>query len=292
MLIVVDLVHSLFSFSCAMSSASSCCIANHHARAETYDHVKHELILQCVVSGDRPKISWFKDNYNISNNRYTATEDYGGIRRLTIVDPVPSDFGCFTCRSEESGRIDEISLKVSGATLIAAAAPTAAGASSIAAEPRSQRSRSKFHDRSVARTVASTTVTQSECGSTMSTLLLRDAKRQPVFSTRFTDRTAAENTSIKLTCQIIGSDMQVEWLRNGVERCDDNPRYACRVRDGLATLEIFSARPDDTGKWSCRAVNQFGEDECTGYLRVFAGHERRPMPAMFTRPVKGSIVKA
>lgn len=240
--------------------------------SESYDHIKHELILQCVVSGDRPKITWFKNNYNISNNRYAATEDYGGIRRLTIADPVPSDFGCFTCRSEESGRIDEISLSVSGATLNSADAT------------RSQRSRSKFHDKSVVRTVTD----QSECGSTMSELL-RDTKRQPVFSTRFTDRTAAENSSIKLTCQILGTDVQVEWLRNGLERIDDNPRYACRFRDGLATLEVFSARPDDTGKWTCVAVNQFGEESCTGYLRVFAGHERRPMPPIFTRPVKGSI---
>lgn len=256
-----------------------CCIRTPAPISESYDVIKHELTLQCVVSGDRPKITWFKDNYHISNNRYAATEDYGGIRRLTIADPVPSDFGCFTCRSEDTaGHIDEISLRVSGRTL-----------NSGDETRRSQRSRSKFHERSVVRLAGDGDVSRSESVATNSCAEhMRDARRAPVFSTRLTDRTAAEHSTIKLTCQVLGTDVHVEWWR-GAERVDGDPRVACRCRDGLATLEVFSARPDDTGKYTCTATNQFGEDSCTGYLRVFAGHERRPMPPIFTRPVKGSV---
>lgn len=239
---------------------------------ESYDVGKNELTLQCVVSGDRPKITWFKDNYHISNNRYAASEDYGGIRRLTISDPVPSDFGCYTCRSDDGGRIDEISLTVACGTLAA----------------RSKRSSSKFHDRSIVRHISPEDDPDVSWMSSATSVHSRDTKRQPVFSTRLTDRTAAENTSIKLTCQIIGVDVCVEWYHNQV-RLNGNPRFACRLRDGLATLEVFSARPSDTGRYMCKALNAFGEDVCAGHLRVFAGHERRAMPPIFTRAVKGTL---
>lgn len=245
---------------------------------------KNELTLQCVVSGERPKITWFKDNYNISNNRYTPSEDYGGIRRLIISDPVPSDFGCFTCRSDDGGHIDEISLTVGGLTLLNGAARSASSVDPLDTRGRSRRrSLSKFHEKSVVRSVAESSVSGEQ--------YLRDARRQPMFTTRLTDRTAAENTCIKLTCQINGTDVRAEWYRNKTERLDGegDPNLVCRYREGLATLEVFCARPDDTGTYTCRAVNAYGEDNCTGYLRVFAGHDRRPMPPIFTRPVKGSI---
>lgn len=227
-----------------------------------------------MVSGDCPKISWFKDNYNISNNRYVVSEGYGGIRRLTIREPVPSDFGCYTCRSEENGHIDEISLTVSETTL-----------SKSDRHSRAHRSQSKFHERPIARKSESCAPTTQ----TEHTDHHRDPKRKPVFTMNLTDRTAAENSSIKLTCQVIGVDTRTEWFRNG-KRLEGNPRYASRYRDGLATLEVFCAKPDDSGEYTCTALNEFGETTCSSFLKVFAGHENRPMQPIFTRPMKGKGV--
>lgn len=205
------------------------------------------------------------------------SEGYGGIRRLTIREPVPSDFGCFTCRSEENGHIDEISLTISESTL---------SRSDRVDRERTQRSQSKFHERPIARKSES-------CAPMIQTTFLehsdhhRDPKRKPVFTMQLTDRTAAENSSIKLTCQVLGVDTRTEWLRNG-KRLDGNPRYSSRYCVGLATLEVFCAKPDDSGEYTCTAINEYGESSCSSFLKVFAGYEHRPMTPIFTRSMKGN----
>lgn len=237
-----------------------------------------------MING-RPKITWFKDNYNISNNRYIASEDYGGIRRLHIREPVPSDFGCYTCRAEENYQINEISLRIDSATYAKdmqarlVRLPNA-NADDQSYRARSIRSQSKFADKAITR--------RSESHTRAEETLYRDSKRRPIFSTLLMDRTAAENSSIKLTCQIMGVDMHTEWYRYG-SRLDINPRYATRLVDGLATLEIFSCRPSDSGEYTCTVRNCFGESSCSAHFKVFADHEKRPMPPIFTRSMKGSI---
>lgn len=237
-----------------------------------------------MING-RPKITWFKDNYNISNNRYMASEDYGGIRRLHIRDPVPSDFGCYTCRAEENHHINEISLRIECATYAKVMKTPPArlvntNGDDQSYRARSRRSQSKFADKAISR--------RSESHQPAEETLYRDAKRRPIFSTRLMDRTAAENSSIKLTCQIMGVDMYTEWYRYG-SRLENNPRYATRLVDGLATLEIFSCRPSDSGEYTCTVRNSFGESSCSAHFKVFAGHEKRPMMPIFTRSMKGSI---
>lgn len=243
---------------------------------ESYDATTNELTLECVVTG-RPKTMWFKDNYNISNNRYTFSEDYGGVRRLIIQDPVASDSGNYTCRAEENNKINEISLNINTEIYAKPKVPLDKNQKSINVD-RTRRSQSNFQEQSMSRLTESV-INPDE-------LLYRDSKRKPVFSTEMMNRTAAENSTIKLTCQIIGVDTRVEWYRNA-NRLDSNPRYVCRFHDGLATLEIFSVRPDDSGNYTCTAINSHGETSCSASLKVFAGYENRPMPPIFTRSMKG-----
>lgn len=243
---------------------------------ETYDPDTNELVLDCIVRG-HPKIHWFKDNYNISSNRYTALEEIGGIRRLIIKDPVPSDFGCFTCRAEENNQIDEISLRISNTDYI----PSSSNrndqplSSSVGRYSDRQRSRSRIRDRK------SLSIYSDET-------LHRDAKKKPVFSTELMDRTAAENSTIKLTCNIIGIDTSVKWFKNSLAM-EMSSRYVTRFDDGLATLEIFSARPDDTAEYTCFARNQFGEVSSSAYLKVYQGYELSSKAPIFTRPMKGKV---
>lgn len=236
---------------------------------ESYDPLTNELVLDCIVRG-HPKIHWFKDNYNISSNRYSPIEEIGGIRRLIIKDPVPSDFGCFTCRAEENNQIDEISLRVSNSDYVS---PTKPKDQSTSRYSDRQRSRSRIQDRK------SMSIYSDET-------LHRDAKKKPIFSTELMDRTAAENSTIKLTCNIIGIDTTVRWFRNSLPM-DLSSRYMTRFEDGLATLEIFSARPDDTAEYTCVARNQFGELSSSAYLKVYPGYELSSSAPIFTRPMKG-----
>lgn len=237
---------------------------------ESYDSATNELVLDCIVRG-HPKIHWFKDNYNISSNRYTTTEEIGGIRRLIIKDPVLTDLGCFTCRAEENNQIDEISLRVSNVDYITATKPKDQSIGGRYSDR--QRSRSRIQDRK------SLSIFSDET-------LHRDAKRRPVFSTELMDRTAAENSTIKLTCNIIGIDTTVRWFRNSLPM-DPSARYQTRFEDGLATLEFFSARPDDSAEYTCVARNQFGELSSSAYLKVYQGYELSSKAPIFTRPMKG-----
>lgn len=238
---------------------------------ESYDPATNELVLDCIVRG-HPKIHWFKDNYNISSNRFTAIEEIGGIRRLIIKDPVASDFGCFTCRAEENNQIDEVSLRISNTDYVT---PTTIQSKdqSMGRYSDRQRSRSRIQDRK------SLSIYSDET-------LHRDAKRKPIFSTELMDRTAAENTTIKLTCNIIGIDTTVRWFRNSLPM-EMSTRYMTRFEDGLATLEIFSARPDDTAEYTCVARNPFGELSTSAYLKVYQGYELSSQAPIFTRPMKG-----
>lgn len=229
----------------------------------------NELVLDCIVRG-HPKIHWFKDNYNISSNRYTPIEEIGGIRRLIIRDPVPTDFGCFTVRAEENNQIDEISLRVSNTDYVPSVKPKDQSNGRFSDR---QRSRSRIQDRK------SMSIYSDET-------MHRDAKKKPIFSTELMDRTAAEHSTIKLTCNIIGIDTTVRWFRNSLPM-DMSTRYVTRFEDELATLEIFSARPDDTAEYTCVARNQFGELSSSAYLKVYQGYELSSQAPIFTRPMKG-----
>lgn len=139
---------------------------------------------------------------------------------------------------------------------------------------RSDRSQSSYYDKS------------GRSDATVDEPQFRDAKRKPVFTMPLVDRTAAENSSIKLTCQIIGIDASVRWYKQNTI-LDGNPKYVIRFCDGLATIEIFSVRPEDSGEYTCEAKNCYGETSCSANLKVYEGYEKRAMPPIFTRSMKG-----
>lgn len=115
-----------------------------------------------------------------------------------------------------------------------------------------------------------------------------DITHKPIFSTKLTERTATENSSIRLTCNILG-DSNVKWLKDNRELLQSS-RHRSIYSDGLAMLEIFSARPDDAAKYTCVAKNQFGTNSCSSRLRVFPDSDLTPMPPIFTRPIKGKAL--
>lgn len=115
-----------------------------------------------------------------------------------------------------------------------------------------------------------------------------DLLRKPIFSTRLAERTAIENSSIKLMCNVLGVDNHVRWLKNSRE-LSQGPRHRHIYRDGLTMLEIFSAKADDSAEYTCVARNRFGENASTSRLKVFADTAagKRPQPPIFTRNIRG-----
>lgn len=124
----------------------------------------------------------------------------------------------------------------------------------------------------------------SECDS--GDPIYRDVKLKPVFSTPLMNRTITENTSVKLTCNIIGNHVSVKWLKNS-QPLRMTPRHKSHCENGLATLEIFSVNSDDAAEYTCVARNVHGEVSSSSHLKVIDGYEKSPMPPIFTRAMKG-----
>lgn len=112
----------------------------------------------------------------------------------------------------------------------------------------------------------------------------QEAKGEPPrFLTRLDNRIAPSGYRIKLHCTVIGDPMpQVTWLKNGIKVVPDNRHIAITLSDfGLCSLEIYNVKPGDTGEYTCHAVNAYGDDTTSAYLRVTGEREVTPEEPKF-----------
>ncbi|NXW75703.1 TITIN protein, partial [Hirundo rustica] len=69
--------------------------------------------------------------------------------------------------------------------------------------------------------------------------------------------------SARLQCKIKGSpEIQVTWFKNNKEIHESNMHRMSFV-NSVAVLDILEMKVDDTGTYSCEAVNEVGSDSCT-----------------------------
>lgn len=206
------------------------------------------MVIECKVRG-RPKVEWYKDDSGILNNRYRRREEPGGIQKLIITNPIQGDFGTFTCRAQDDENIDEIYLKIDYNDFKA---------------QLDQNGSEKLYDE----------------------VSYRNLKKKPVFSTPLRDRSVADNSSIKLTCNVLGDEFDIQWMKND-QPISKSTRYRTILENGLASFEIFSTCPEDSGEYSCIARNAFGETVSRSILKVYKGFEALPKTPQFTRVIKG-----
>lgn len=119
----------------------------------------------------------------------------------------------------------------------------------------------------------------------------RDFKRKPIFSTLLADRTAAEGSTVRLTATAIGVDCHSVWMKNN-RPIESGAKYktSFNTESGMAILEIHDVQVDDGGDYSCTVGNSFGENETSARLKVYEGFEKSPMPATFTRTIRGNTI--
>lgn len=110
---------------------------------------------------------------------------------------------------------------------------------------------------------------------------------RPKFSTYLTDRLSTEGSACKLTCNVIGNVSNIRWFKNNIPISDSSN---CRsiYDNGLATLEIFNAKPTDSGNYTCVVRNEHGESSTASKLKVYHGFELTPLPPVFTRSIRGN----
>lgn len=112
---------------------------------------------------------------------------------------------------------------------------------------------------------------------------------RPKFTTQLMDRCVAENSSVKLTCNIFNDlETKVSWLKNGSEIAESSNKYRTLLCEGgLATLEIFNVRLTDEAEYGCIAKNEYGQTSTFARIKVYKGYEASPLPPIFTRCIKG-----
>ncbi|XP_051161896.1 titin homolog isoform X2 [Leptopilina boulardi] len=113
-----------------------------------------------------------------------------------------------------------------------------------------------------------------------------DRAKCPFFCTKLTNRTVADGSRLRLTCTVIGQpDPDVHWTKNG-EKLRPGSRERIKLENGLATLEINSVLPEDSGCYVCVAKNSHGQSSSEACVRVYAAFEAIPLPPTFTSSIK------
>lgn len=72
-------------------------------------------------------------------------------------------------------------------------------------------------------------------------------------------------------CTVVGSTpMNIKWYKDGVELSDDSLNYekVYNQENGFCSLKINKCKLDDSGLYSCRAINALGMAETSAYLKI------------------------
>uniref|UniRef100_A0A8B9E3V9 Ig-like domain-containing protein n=1 Tax=Anser cygnoides TaxID=8845 RepID=A0A8B9E3V9_ANSCY len=69
--------------------------------------------------------------------------------------------------------------------------------------------------------------------------------------------------SARLQCKVKGSpEIQVTWFKDNKEIRETNT-HKMSFTNSVAVLDILEMKVDDSGSYSCEAVNEVGSDSCT-----------------------------
>lgn len=241
-------------------------------------------MLSCKVHG-RPAVTWIHDDHTIANNRYRAIEEIGGVRKLIIRNPIPSDCGSFSCFAETNERIETITkvIKISDLKkLMTAAAVTDTNGYGHANEdstavPYESTIQSGIMDNNKDNELPTTSISKSHLMT----------QRKPLFSTLLHDRTVPEDSNVRLSCSVVYDGCTtIEWLKDNQPLPKDN-RYQTIFHNGEAMLDIFSAQVGDSGHYTCRASNDYGDTLSHSHLRIYKHYEDALQPTTFVQSIRG-----
>ncbi|KRF80272.1 uncharacterized protein Dvir_GJ20095, isoform D [Drosophila virilis] len=248
---------------------------------KSYDAQRNEIVLSCQVHG-RPNISWMRDDHTICNNRYKVVDELGGERKLIIRNPISSDCGIFACYAEHEDYIDSISTNIRSADLKRLIAYDHEKVSLSQSQSMSQP-----RDLPDESTQPSAYVNGNAGVQRTGNRLLRSvAQTKPMFHSYLHDRTISEGANVRLVCTVSGDEnTHIEWLKNHKPLPRDT-RYQTLYQNGEASLEIYAAVSDDSGNYTCSAINDFGESLTHAQLRVYKHFREASMPSTFTQPIR------
>ncbi|CAG2104737.1 unnamed protein product, partial [Medioppia subpectinata] len=195
-------------------------------------------------------------------HRFQPFYDFGYIA-LKILQIIEEDSGVYTCRITNKSGSDELS-----ATIICH------GRASIDRE-------SQFPD-----TYAKTKHLEERGYYTRDSYVDDMTKQAPVFTTAPKNRDVTEGDGVHFECQLtpIGDPtLKVEWFKNG-EPLLQGSRFVEIFDFGFVALDIRHAYAEDSGRYTIRAVNDYGEATTQAFLKC------RPTSSLITTSqLEGSL---
>ncbi|XP_030626046.1 myosin-binding protein C, fast-type-like, partial [Chanos chanos] len=96
----------------------------------------------------------------------------------------------------------------------------------------------------------------------------KDMSCSPKFTAPLVDRSVVAGYSTAISCAVRGYPKpKIIWMKNKMIIGDD-PKYLMQNNQGVLTLNIRKPSSFDGGKYTCKAVNDLGEDEVECKLEV------------------------
>ncbi|XP_063986913.1 titin isoform X6 [Diachasmimorpha longicaudata] len=199
------------------------------------------------VSDATMTVQWYHNNVPVkAGSRFVETNSFGFVA-LDIMYAYPEDSGTYTCRAKNA----------IGEAMTSATAVVHSKKSIYMESQREQVLQRLQHledsSRYQRKQVQEETVTQA-----------------PVFTMPIKDLRVAENQAAHFEARVIpvgDSRLKVEWLRNGVP-IEASNRVTTMHDFGYVALNMKYVNPEDSGTYTCRAVNDLGEAVTSATLFV------------------------
>ncbi|CAH0765342.1 unnamed protein product [Bemisia tabaci] len=190
------------------------------------------------VSDPTMKVEWFHNNVPLkSGSRFTETNNFGFVA-LDITHCLPEDSGTYTCRA----------YNILGEA-VTSAALNVQSKKSIFVESHHEDALSRLHQLEDSSRYHRSAVTEEI------------VNQAPVFTQPMRDLRVAENQAAHFEARLIpvgDARLKVEWLRNGVPITASN-RVTTMHDFGYVALNMKYVYPEDSGTYTCRAVNDLGQ---------------------------------
>ncbi|XP_008327852.1 myosin binding protein Ca isoform X1 [Cynoglossus semilaevis] len=102
----------------------------------------------------------------------------------------------------------------------------------------------------------------------------QDMSRSPKFTTPLMDRSVIAGYSAAISCAVRAHPKpKIIWMKNNMIIGED-PKYLMLNNQGVLTLNIRKPSLFDGGRYSCRAINDLGQDEVECKLEVRVAQEK------------------
>ncbi|XP_074100964.1 sallimus isoform X11 [Cotesia typhae] len=199
------------------------------------------------VSDSTMKVEWFHNNVPVkAGSRFVETNSFGFVA-LDIMYAYPEDAGTYTCRAKNA-----IGEAITSATAVVHSKK------SIYMESQREEVLQRLHQledhsRYQRKQTQEETVSQA-----------------PVFTMPIKDLRVAENQAAHFEARVIpvgDARLKIEWLRNGVP-IEASNRVTTMHDFGYVALNMKYVNPEDSGTYTCRAINDLGEAVTSATLFV------------------------